>query len=76
MKDLKDIIQESLADNVNEALQVKVAKAVADMQKNHKNEIAYVVIIPFNDEELEKEFDGNFGPVATDCGKLYGIKNK
>lgn len=76
MKDLKDVIQESLTANVNEALQVKVAKAVEDMQKNHKNEIAYVVIIPFNNEELEKKFEKDFGPVATDCGKLYGVKNK
>lgn len=72
MKNLTETLQESL----DEALQLKVDKAVKDMQNNHKDEIAHIVIIPFDNADLAAEIEqqGAFGPVATDCGKLYGIK--
>lgn len=72
MKSLSDMLQEQ----IDEALQLKVDKAVKDMQKAHKDEISHIVIVPFNNEEMEAEIEkkGAFGPVATDCGKLYGIK--
>lgn len=72
MKNLSETIQ----DQLDEALQLRVDKAVKDMQKVHKDEISHIVIVPFNDEELIAEIEQQavFGPVATDCGKLYGIK--
>ena len=74
MKNLTETLQEQL----NEALQIKVDKAIKDMQKAHKDELSHIVVVPFGAwyDQLcaEIEQKGAFGPVATDCGKVYGIK--
>ena len=75
MRSLVEFLNESMSERTDEGLQIKVDKAVKDMWK-HKD-VKYIVIIPFNDENLENEIgqQPSYGPVATDCGKLFGIKS-
>ena len=74
MRSLVEFLNENMSERTDESLQIKVDKAVKDMWK-HKD-VKYIVIIPFNNEDLENEIgqQPSYGPVATDSGKLFGIK--
>lgn len=68
-------LNEFMNDSIDEALQIKVGKAVENAFKSH-DDIAYLVIAPYTNEEIDAEMKAldAIGPTNTDNGRMFIIR--